>query len=299
MDLLVVLGPTASGKTRLAVEVARHVGGEIISADSRQVYRGLDLGTGKDLEEYGAIPYHLIDVIDPGEEFSLFDFLEYYNSAYRKIVERAHLPLLVGGTGLYLDAVLRHYKLTKVSRDEKLRKRLEAMTDIQLKERLLALRPQVHNTTDIIDRARMVRAIEIEEGQRTLNSQAMDIPSKNPRVFGLTWPREELRKRITQRLKKRLEAGMIEEVKFLSQAGVSWETFDFLGLEYRYVALYLQGKINRNDLFQKLNSAIHQFAKRQETWFRRMEKNGIQIHWLEASRDPLKELLTTCEVYQK
>jgi tRNA dimethylallyltransferase len=295
MDLLVILGPTASGKTRLAVDVASHMGGEIISADSRQVYMGLDLGTGKDLEEYGNIPYHLIDIIRPGEEFSLFDFLNSYNRAYQIIADHGHLPLLVGGTGLYLDAVLRHYELFKVGRDEKLRKLLEAMSETQLKERLLILRPQMHNTTDITDRERLIRAIEIEEGQRAKKAQAVKALSKAPRVFGLTWPREELRKRITQRLITRLDSGMIEEVESLSQAGVSWKTFDFLGLEYRYVALYLQGKINRNDLFQKLNSAIHQFAKRQQTWFRRMEKNGVQIHWLQASREPLKEVLMACE----
>jgi tRNA dimethylallyltransferase len=294
MNLLVVLGPTASGKTHLAVQVARQLDGEIISADSRQVYRGLDIGSGKDLDEYGEIPYHLIDVVDPGYEFSLFDFARGFCTAYREIGGRSRLPILAGGTGLYLDAVLRGYDLVAVSQNPALRAQLEPLPLEVLQARLRELRPGQHNTTDLADRSRLIRAIEIAEGEQPSGTQPLPIPELAPKVFGLRWPRELLRQRITTRLRQRLEHGLVEEVAGLHAAGVSWQTLDYFGLEYRFVADHLQGRLNRNDLFQKLNSAIHQFAKRQETWFRRMERQGIAIHWLEAACDPVTELLAVC-----
>lgn len=294
MNLLVVLGPTASGKTQLAVSVARRLDGEIISADSRQVYRGLDIGTGKDLEEYGSIPYHLIDIVNPGDEFSLFDYLLEFSKVYNHIKNRCKLPVLVGGTGLYLDAVLRNYQLVKVPKNSRLRSRLETLETSQLVARLQALRPRLHNTTDLDDRTRLIRAIEIAEGEHQPDAQNIQLPRLSPSVFGLQWPRTVLRQRITRRLRARLNQGMVEEVKNLHASGVSWDTLDYYGLEYRYVAHYLQGHLTRNDLFQKLNSAIHQFAKRQETWFRRMERQGINIHWLNAGLDPASELLDAC-----
>jgi len=294
MNLLVVLGPTASGKTHLAVQAARQLAGEIISADSRQVYRGLDIGSGKDLDEYGEIPYHLIDEVDPGYEFSLFDFARSFCDAYREIRGRGRLPILAGGTGLYLDAVLRGYDLVAVSRNLDLRAQLESLSLEDLQERLRGLRPEQHNTTDLVDRSRLVRAIEIAVGEQQSGRQPLPMPELVPGVFGLRWPRALLRQRITARLLQRLEHGLVEEVAGLHAAGVSWQTLDYYGLEYRFVAAYLQGKINRNDLFQKLNSAIHQFAKRQETWFRRMERQGLVIHWLDATGDPVTELLAAC-----
>lgn len=295
MNLLVVLGPTASGKTTLAVEAVRHLQGEIISADSRQVYRGLDIGSGKDLDEYGDVPYHLIDVVDPGYEFSLFDFLQEFNKAYRGVSARNRLPILAGGTGLYLDAVLRGYALVEVEENPQLRAELYPLSMNALRDRLRSLRPELHNTTDLAERDRLVRAIEIAECEDSRKQQPLAMPDLSPQVFGLRWPRDVLRQRISRRLRDRLEQGMIEEVAALHAGGVSWQTLDYYGLEYRYVAQFLQGMLNRNDLFQKLNSAIHQFAKRQETWFRRMERKGVVIHWLDAAADPVAELLDACQ----
>jgi tRNA dimethylallyltransferase len=299
MDLLVLLGPTASGKTHLAVQAARQLDGEIISADSRQVYRGLDIGSGKDLKEYGSTPYHLIDIAEPGYEFSLFDFAQAFSQAFSEIKNRNRLPILCGGTGLYLDAVLQRYELVKVDENKALRRELEPLSLAVLQNRLQALRPKQHNTTDLEDRGRLIRAIEIAVGEDLATAKALELPDLSPRIFGLRWPRELLRRRITQRLRQRLEEGMIEEVEGLHEAGVSWETLDFYGLEYRFVGQYLQGQLNRNDLFQKLNSAIHQFAKRQETWFRRMERQGVSIHWLEGEADPVTEMLAACQEHTR
>ncbi len=295
MNLLVVLGPTASGKTHLAVQAARRLNGEIISADSRQVYRGLDIGSGKDLDEYGATPYHLIDVVDPGYEFSLFDFAHGFSQAFSKICERNHLPILAGGTGLYLDAILRGYELVAVSENQTLRQQLEPLTLDALRERLQELRSDQHNTSDLNDRSRLIRAIEIAEAEKQADARPLILPPLTPLIFGLKWPRQVLRQRITKRLRERLEHGLVEEVADLHGAGVSWETLDYYGLEYRFVAQHLQGQLNHNDLFQKLNSAIHQFAKRQETWFRRMERQGVVIHWLNGEDDPVAELLAACQ----
>ncbi len=299
MNLLVLLGPTASGKTHLAVQAARQLDGEIISADSRQVYRGLDIGSGKDLEEYGSTPYHLIDIADPGYEFSLFDFAQTFSNTFSEIKSRNRLPILCGGTGLYLNAVLQRYALVKVGENKVLRQELEPLPLASLQERLQALRPEQHNTTDLEDRSRLIRAIEIAVGEELSTARPLELPYLKPRIFGLRWPRELLRKRITQRLRQRLEQGMIEEVEGLHKAGVPWETLDFYGLEYRFVGQYLQGQLNRNDLFQKLNSSIHQFAKRQETWFRRMERQGVVIHWLEGEADPVAEMLAACQDYAR
>ena len=295
MNLLVILGPTASGKTHLAVQAAHQLNGEIISADSRQVYRGLDIGSGKDLDEYGTTPYHLIDVVAPGYEFSLFDFAKAFSSAFDEIRGRNHLPILAGGTGLYLDAILRGYELVSVTENRALRRELEPLTMEALQLRLQTLRLEQHNTSDLEDRSRLIRAIEIAEGEKQAEAQPLCLPQLTPQVFGLRWPRELLRKRITRRLRERLDHGLIEEVANLHAAGISWETLNYYGLEYRFVARHLQGQLNRNDLFQKLNSAIHQFAKRQETWFRRMERQGIVIHWLNAEGDPVAELLARCQ----
>lgn len=249
----------------------------------------MDIGTGKDLTEYGSVPHHLIDIVEAGSEFSVFDFQERFCSAFEDILARKRLPVLVGGTGLYLDAALRGYRLVKVQEDPSLRAELSSQSLSELQQRLLRLRPDQHNTTDLTDRERLVRAIEIGEGEKKAEPQPL--PSIQSLVCGIRWERSMLRKRITERLKQRLNEGLIEEVAALHEAGIAYRALEYYGLEYRLVAQHLQGQMTRNDMFQKLNSAIHQFAKRQETWFRRMEKQGVVIHWLEGDGDPLGELL--------
>lgn len=294
-NLLVILGPTASGKTRLGVDAARLLGGEIISADSRQVFRGMDLGTGKDLAEYGEVPYHLIDIVESGEEFNVFLFQRRFFETFSEIQGRGRLPVLVGGTGLYLDAVLKGYRLLEVPENQALRNELANLSLPELAARLQTLRPAQHNTTDLLDRARLTRAIEIAEGEAAAGKNLPPLPYLRPLVFGLRWERAELRRRISIRLRERLTQGMIEEVANLHAGGVPWERLEFYGLEYRFIARHLQGQLIRNDMLQKLDSAIHDFAKRQETWFRRMERQGIEIHWLEGAKAPLNGLLHVFE----
>lgn len=290
-NLLTILGPTASGKTRLAVALASRLDGEIISADSRQVFRGMDIGTGKDLHEYGDIPYHLIDILDAGEEFSVFAFQRLFLDAFEGISLRRRLPILCGGTGLYLDAALRGYRMVTVPENLELRAELAEQTLEELVSLLRELRPELHNSTDLLDRQRTMRAIEIAQYERNHAPNDDHLPPIRPLVIGIRWERGQLRRRITERLRQRLEDGMIAEIERLHQAGVPWERLDYYGLEYRFVGAHLRGEFNRNDLFQKLNSAIHDFAKRQETWFRRIEKHGVTIHWVAGSGDPLAEAL--------
>ena len=293
-NLIVILGATASGKTQVGVRIARVLNGEVISADSRQVYRGMDVGTGKDLKEYGEIPYHLIDILDPGYEFSVFEFQRRFVSAFLDIQGRGKLPILVGGTGLYLEAVLKVYRFVEVPQNPELRSELELLSLEELARRLKAIHPFLHNTTDLRQRERMIRAIEIAQFKDDPSKQP-SLPDLSPIVFGIRWPREVLCQRITRRLRERITLGMIEEIKRLHKAGVSFENLDFYGLEYRYGAMYLRGTLTKNDFFQKLNSAIHQFAKRQETWFRRMERQGTRIHWVAGDRDPAGKILEMLE----
>ncbi len=287
-DLLAILGPTASGKTKLAVQLAGVLGGEIISADSRQVYRGMDIGTGKDLAEYGAVPHHLIDILEPGEDFDVFKFQRLFLDAFSGVRERGRLPILAGGTGMYLDAVLKGYRLVAVPENQVLRDELAGMSMAGLAQRLRA-NSRLHNSTDLLDRVRLIRAIEIAEYEA--GKPVPPFPELRSAVIGIRWERGLLRRRITDRLKDRLENGLIEEVEQLHKKGVSFETLEFYGLEYRFVARYLRGDLSINDMFQKLNSAIHDFAKRQETWFRRMERNGTLIHWVDGASEPLAEAL--------
>jgi tRNA dimethylallyltransferase len=288
-DLLVVLGPTASGKTRLGVQLAKALGGEVISADSRQVYRGMDIGTGKDLAEYGDIPRHLIDIVNPGDEFSVFEFQRLFFEVYAAVRERGNFPVLVGGTGMYLQAVLQGYRLVETTPNTTLRRELADLSMAVLAERLKGSASRLHNTTDLLERERLVRAIEIVEYEREHRPEP--IPEMKPLILGIRWEREALRRRIDVRLRERLAQGMIEEVERLHRQGVPWETLEFYGLEYRFIARHLKGELNRNDMFQKLGSAIHDFAKRQETWFRRMERSGIVIRWLNGAGDPFAEAL--------
>ncbi len=289
-DLLVVLGATAGGKTGLAVKVANYLGGEIISADSRQVYRGMDLGTGKDLHEYGATPYHLIDIANAGDEYNVFQFQRDCFARIEMVWKRQKMPIICGGTGMYLDAVLSGYRLIEVPENSQLRHDLEAYSDTMLQERLQQLKPEQHNRTDLEQRQRLIRAIEIAEGEKTAQPEVTSLPSISPLVFGIKWPREILRQRIALRLQQRIEAGMVAEVQQLHDGGVAWEQLEYYGLEYRLIAQHLQGQLSLNDMTQKLRSAICKFAKRQETFFRRMEKRGIKINWVDGQGDMFDEL---------
>ncbi len=280
---LVVLGATATGKTALAVALARQYGGEIISADSRQVYRGLDIGTGKDLAEYGAVPYHLIDIASLPDEYSVFNYQKDFSAAFESVLSRSRLPVIAGGTGLYLDAVIRSYRLLSVPRNEELRLSLENRSLEDLAALLLTLKKDIHNRTDLLEKERLLRAIEIAEYQRSAG--ALSPPEENPvipLIFGMCFERAELRSRIRERLFARAENGLVQEVEAIHAGGISWERLERLGLEYRYTAEYLQGRLGtRAEFLERLCTAICQFAKRQETWFRGMERKGIRINWLE------------------
>lgn len=284
-NLVAIVGPTASGKTALAVKLARDLNAEIISADSRQVYQGMDIGTGKDLYEFHidgqTIAHHMIDVVEPSSEFNVF---QYQKMTFQTILDlwgKTLLPVLVGGSGLYIDAVINGYNLIKVPENEAYHLLYEKQELDLLISRLQELNPKLHNTTDLTDKKRLIRAIEIAEYMKKNPHLEASIPDINPLVVGIRWDRPLLRMRITERLKKRIENGLVEEVEGLHQSGISWEKLDYFGLEYRYVGLYLQGLLNKNDMFQKLNTSIHKFAKKQDTWFRRMEKKGTKIHWVE------------------
>ena len=284
-NLIVILGPTASGKTHLAAKLAYDLQGEIISADSRQVYKNMDIGTGKDLNQYiingRRIPYHLIDIVAPENEFNLFEFQYRFYKIFNELIEKKILPVLVGGTGLYLESVLTGYNMPHAPMNQELRKDLNRKSKDELQKMLLALKPQLHNKTDLEDSERLIRAIEIERA-RSIKDQPQK-PDIDAVVFGIRWERSTLRQRITARLKERLEQGMIEEVMKLHTAGLTWTKLESFGLEYRFISQYLQRKISFDEMTNKLNTAIHQFAKRQETWFRRMVKKGIVINWLQSN----------------
>ena len=290
-NLLTILGTTASGKTKLAVELARQLNGEVLSADSRQVYRGLDIGSGKDLEEYQEVPYHLIDIVEPGYEYNIFDFQQDFVKAFEDIKTRNKLPILAGGSALYVDSILKGFHLIKVEENPTLRAELAALSQAELNKRLVELKPNQHNTTNFLERERTIRAIEIAIGEQAANAKLPPFPDINPFIIGIQWQRDVVRKRTTIRLKQRLEQGMIEEVEQLHHQGLSWQAIDYYGLEYRYVAQYLQGLINKNDMFQKLNTAIHQFVKKQDTWLRRMQRNNFTIHWVDGEQDVLKQAM--------
>lgn len=284
-NLLCIIGPTASGKTSFAVQVAGILGGEIISADSRQVYRGVDLGTGKDLEEYEwkgkPVPYHLIDIVDAGYKYNVFEYQRDFVYVWENCRTRDVVPVLCGGSGLYVEAVIKGYRLLPVPINEKLRQALSALTLDELSTKLATYK-RLHNTTEIDTPKRAIRAIEIEEYYCTHPYEEKDFPIIRPLLVGVEVSREVRRERITRRLHQRLQNGMVEEVRRLLDRGVAPEDLIYYGLEYKYLTLYLTGKLSYEEMAEQLNIAIHQFAKRQMTWFRKMEREGLNIRWLKA-----------------
>ena len=287
-DLITVLGPTASGKTRFAVHLADRLGAEIISGDSRQVYRRMDLGTGKDLDDYRigdhSVPYHLIDIVEPGTKYNVFEYQRDFLEAYNDIHQRGRKAVLCGGTGLYIESVLRAYRLSPVPQNPELRERL---ADKSLEEltALLATYKSLHNTTDVDTAQRAIRAIEIEEYYRQTPLDRRPFPKIESLTLGVDVSREVRRERISQRLRKRLDEGMCGEVERLLAEGIKPEDLIYYGLEYKYVTLYVTGQITFDEMAQQLEIAIHQFAKRQMTWFRGMERRGTPILWIRLGED--------------
>lgn len=290
-NLLCVIGPTACGKTALAVRLAAEFGGEVISADSRQVYRGMDIGTGKDIEEYvwqgKPVPYHLIDVVAAGSKYNVFEYQKDFVRVWEDCRRRAVFPVLCGGSGLYVEAVLKAYKLLAVPVNEALRETLKGKNIEELAQILSTYR-KLHNVTDVDTVKRAVRAIEIEEYYRTHPQEECGFPELRPLIVGVEVDREVRRRRITERLHARLKNGMVEEVEKLLAGGIAPEDLIYYGLEYKYITLYLTGKTDYETMVERLNVAIHQFAKRQMTWFRKMERDGMQIRWIDGGL-PLEE----------
>ncbi len=294
--MITILGPTASGKTPLAAALARRVGGEIISADSRQVYRRMDIGTGKDLADYVVdgqqVPYHLIDICEPGTKYNLFQYQQDFYDAYEQIRQRRALPILCGGTGLYIEAVLRGYQLSPVPQNAALRARLEGKSLAELTLMLQELKARngstMHNTTDVDSAQRAIRAIEIETYNAEHPLPPRELPPVPSLIVGVDIDRELRRQKITRRLKVRLDEGMVDEVRGLLSEGIAPEDILYYGLEYKFVTEYVLGRLSYDAMFSQLEIAIHQFAKRQMTWFRGMERRGFAIHWLDATL-PIEE----------
>lgn len=283
-NLLTILGPTATGKTGLAAHLAAKLNGEVISADSRQVYRGMDLGTGKDYEDYFVdgveVPSHLVDIEDAGAHYNVYRFQTDFIRVFNEINARKKFPVLCGGSGLYLEAVLKNYRLIEVPPNKELRKELEGKTLDELTEILKALKPQLHNHTDVETDRRAVRAIEIEKFYAENPQDASEMPDIKSLNVGIDFDRGMRRERITRRLKQRLEEGMLDEVQTLLDSGLTPEQLIYYGLEYKFLTLHLIGELSFDEMFAKLEIAIHQFAKRQMTWFRGMEKRGTEIFWV-------------------
>lgn len=284
-DMLTILGPTATGKTQLAASLAAKLNGEVLSADSRQIYRGMDLGTGKDLADYTVggerIPYHLIDLVEAGEQYNVFEFQRSFIQAFDEIRSRGSFPVFCGGSGLYLEAVLKGYQLTQVPSNKARREELELLSLAELSD-LLKSYKSVHNSSDTETRNRAIRAIEIEEYLQKHPELDIQFPAIKSLVVGVHFDREVRRERITNRLKQRLGEGMIEEVQGLLNKGLTPADLTYYGLEYKFVTLFLTGELTREEMFERLNIAIHQFAKRQMTWFRKMERDGFDIHWVDG-----------------
>jgi tRNA dimethylallyltransferase len=298
-NLIVVLGPTASGKTRFATELAQRLDGEIISADSRQIYRRMDLGTGKDYSDYiingHQVPVHLIDIQEPGYKYNVFEYQKDFFTAFDKINKKNKIPILCGGTGMYIEAVTKGYKLISVPVNETLRKNLWDKSLNELEEILTGYKV-LHNKTDIDTKKRAVRAIEIEEYYLTNPEHENAVPTILPVYIGIKYDREKRRERITLRLKQRLESGMIEEVQSLLDEGIKPEDLIYYGLEYKFITQYINNVINYQEMVYHLNIAIHQFAKRQMTWFRKMEKDGCLIHWLDGELSIYEKISKSIEI---
>lgn len=284
-DLLVITGPTASGKTRLAAAVADAVGGEIISADSRQVYRRMDLGTGKDYKDYiingKSVPCHLIDIAEPGYKYNVFEYQRDFMMVFNDLKVRGVFPVVCGGSGMYIDSIVSGYRMFEVPRDTSLRSSLEKKSMEELTEILKTYR-KPHNITDLDTKKRVIRAIEIEQYHSSFREKQSSFPDLKSLIVGVSVERDTRRKRISSRLRQRLEDGMVEEVKRLLEEGVSEESMIYYGLEYKYIYLFLAGKLGYDEMVKSLETAIHQFAKRQMTWFRGMERRGIKIHWIDG-----------------
>ena len=295
MKMITILGPTASGKTPVATRLAAEIGGEIISADSRQVYRRMDIGTGKDLADYHLavdgslvnIPFHLIDIREPGTKYNLFEYQQDFFDAYQDIRSRGAVPILCGGTGLYIEAVLKGYHLSPVPQNQELRDRLEGKTLDELTQMLVTLKEQngsnMHNKTDVDSCQRAIRAIEIETYNLQHPTPNRELPPIDSLIIGISIDRELRREKITRRLKARLEEGMIDEVRALLDEGIPADNLIYYGLEYKFVTEYILGRLTYDEMFKGLEIAIHQFAKRQMTWFRGMERRGFTIHWIDAT----------------
>ena len=290
-DLITILGPTASGKTPLAAHLADKLGTEIISGDSRQIYRRMDLGTGKDLVDYVVdgrpVPYHLIDIVEPGYKYNVFEYQRDFLKAYEEITAKGKLPILCGGTGMYIESVLKGYRLLPVPENPELRASLEGKSLEEL-TRILEGYKKLHNSTDVDTAKRAIRAIEIEEYYKQQPPEYREFPTLNSLIIGVDIDRELRREKITRRLKQRLEEGMVEEVRGLLAEGIPAENLIYYGLEYKFLTQYAIGELTFDEMFHQLETAIHQFAKRQMTWFRGMERRGFTIHWLDATL-PMEE----------
>jgi len=284
-DMVTILGPTASGKTEVAVKLALKLGGEVISADSRQIYRNMDLGTGKDIEEYRVngvdVPYHLIDIAEAGYQYNVFEFQRDFLKAYQAIREKGSFPVMCGGSGMYLEAILKGYRLIQVPVNEGRRAELQLLSLEDLTE-ILKHYKSINNTSDTENKKRAIRAIEIEEFCLANPETDLSFPNINSLIVGVKYDRDSRRRRITARLKQRLDNGMIEEVKKLIDNGLKPDDLTYYGLEYKYLTLFITGKLTYDEMFEGLNTAIHQFAKRQMTWFRKMERDGFEIKWLDG-----------------
>lgn len=291
IDLITILGPTASGKTTFAANLAARLDSEIISGDSRQVYRRMDIGTGKDLADYEVdgkkIPYHLIDIAEPGYKYNVFEFQRDFLNAYQDIRERGKTPILCGGTGLYIESVLKGYKLLPVPENKELREKLQNCSLAELTEMLKSYKT-LHNTTDVDTVKRAIRAIEIEEYYQSQPKDVSAFPQINSVIIGVDIDREERRRKISARLRSRLDEGMVDEVRAILDSGVSSDDMIYYGLEYKYLTNYIIGNLTYEQMVGELEIAIHQFAKRQMTWFRGMERRGLKINWMDASM-PMQE----------
>lgn len=290
-DSITIIGPTASGKTTFACQLAHNLDAEIISGDSRQVYRSMDIGTGKDLDDYivdgKAIPYHLIDICDAGEKYNIYEYQHDFHKVYTNIKNRNKLSILCGGSGLYIESVLKGYSLANVPENKELRKKYEGKSLPELEE-ILSTYKSLHNKTDVDTAQRAIRAIEIEEYKKDHPLEQNEFPPLNSLIIGVDIDRELRRQKISRRLKDRLEEGMIDEVKAILAKGIVPEDLIYYGLEYKYVTLYILKQLSYQEMFSQLEIAIHQFAKRQMTWFRGMEKRGLHIHWMNAEL-PIEE----------